>query len=685
MLSCRHDSKRVYLVDSQRVITGKYTSSAFTHEIDPQELSIYRVNRQGERSQLTNTSIDNQEGIFSFHLADSQILNIDEYPLSHKLAAMGEPIFLIKNSGELSEKIIGFTTIEIRPTSLPIGEMIVPYRQFLLPITSKELLGASKTIPIVKHIELLPIGYTWVTVKDFESGQPLEGVNVMAIVDGTNNDEFGEMQAAWKIPRYHPVFSKTDAKGETAVLPLNPIGDDPRFQILGIADGYCLFVSPVLSFSENPNRVPREMLLRKCERQDKNIDVYPTFITENKKIFTEEINTNNLADVLYTNERSVTIRIDSLSSQMRGISYQLIEGWEDTENLSTPPTTLERFQSEITVELPIRLRSSGTENGKFMVKLYSDDLLSQGEPHYTYYLYGRKNVDMPSLQFIEDTKILSATGIENVISGIKDQRFFVTSRLCLDGEEIGLSIFGRPTIFQPCTESQAEFSSNDFSFSEEEVGGAFEIKLFLKNRYLNISDDDIEGSHKKKIHVDYGTPDLQAYPLSFQVRFGIRKKANLDSGIGSNAFPIQFPSGKNSDNDIDTVIIVPDRIDEFVIQFASPGDCYYQGASAKDGIQSGKEGYQISHFFIASNLEDAKNATAFSPCANDDKTENVSVGISLDQNSISFPSNPADKATFYFKIQDAAGHESEVYPYHIPPCSKDGDSFEEISICWRQE
>jgi hypothetical protein len=335
--------------------------------------------------------------------------------------------------------------------------------------------------------------------------------------------------------------------------------------------------------------------------------------------------------------------------------------------------------------LPTIFDASNDQNGNFTIiitsKLASGDTGSAPSQ----ILYGKKNVSKPGISFMNSISVLSSELEEGVISGLNEASFTVSSDYCADGYEIGIAIGLNDVIYKECTNNFATFNSNIIPFSglADLDGGNEELKIFLKDKYGNISDDDILSRNSVNVHIDFGKPSVSIN--DFSVRMGIT--LNSESK-GSNTEPYFFPLGELVDITTDTTIITPATITDFVFRFAAPFKCR-SILTSEDGSSANHLGDTIKGFYLTNNSS-SEIPSDYTACTTSEFRDvnyiEVAQDRNLTSNDITFPIDTSQDATFVLKFIDLAGNITKDYlEISIPACPVDVETVEGTPICWRND
>ena len=248
--------------------------------------------------------------------------------------------------------------------------------------------------------------------------------------------------------------------------------------------------------------------------------------------------------------------------------------------------------------------------------------------------------------------------------------------------ELGLADIGSEAIFSPCENSIAIFEKDKLTLFNDssQTGGNISLNAYLKDRYKLVSEDDqLENKNRVNLFIDYGKPDLSTSPLFLGTEIGFAPSGAQKGSDTGNYF---FPTGTLTGNVSDTVIIKPSTVESQVVFRASaPGKCKTNSGSltsVADGTADGTKGVLIEKWIIAKSEADLVNGTLFS-CV----VDGIPTDMPVKSDYIEFPSDASQNATFYLKVIDSAGHESDPYQYTIPPCPENVESIAGTSYCWK--
>lgn len=668
-ISCRSDQGRVYWVDEERKVQLAFDAQA---ESDLSSYVLNVIGPNGERTRAKEFNLSSDK--LQFILENDLILNESHHTKAENIVAMGDEL------PPYSERVKAVARVEIRKESLEGNSGKTSYVQFPIPLLQSDLLAAKQELKIDNSIKLEEVAYQTIKVSDLATGNPIEGAAVLGIVNDYIPKENNELESIWRSSLFRPIIHQTDAAGLTALLPLKNVSDNSNFTVIAYAKGYCTYVSEAQKYSSD--NIP-EIKLRECSFADENTVGFVVNFDEDELTYTDNINSEDRI-VAYTPLRVMRIRIDSYSPMMRGLkirfteTYEIDGGENAGSNIIKLADNLEKysfkFASELNIDLPILFQYNGTTNGEYIVRILGEDvdLAENVEDRLKAHMYGSKNTDAPSIEFASDIKIKGLIK-ENVLSGKTDSEFYVSTRLCTSGFELGVG-----EVFKPCDENgQATFTIGEISLVNQsnEIGGNETLKVFLKNRYKIISkDDQLERNHFQ-VFIDYGDPTFESMTIGTDFGF-----ANSDAQKGSDDFPYVYPIGILSGGSTNTMIVSKNSLSNTVLRFPSAAKCVYKGNAVKEGSTSGDNtGITVETIGIAAS-ESGLNDASFVSCLDGESARD----IPLETRFISFPSDSSGEAEFYLMITDSVGHRSTATRFTIPACPENVTTTEGTAFCWQE-
>lgn len=646
-------------------------------------LSLWSENKLEEETDLlladSSSPVVSASGDVLITMDKSKLLLSSDslYTYAETVAAMGDVLPSYPQGVEAVMKL-EITEKRFEKTSGKIS-----YTQFPSFFKRNDLISQDPT-SLSNSIVLSDVGYQKVKILSLKDDSPIKEASVMAIVNGEIKSDDGRVTKAWLLPLYRPVLTKTDAKGEAYVYPLNVSGESPTYSLVAYAPDYCTYVSASSAFKVDTPEVV--LKLKECPNTDKL--GFIVSVNSPSKVTQETDKTIGKIAVGNTNSMFFSLRIDSRTPLMRGIKVKFLEGFgtKGAENKTILPVTLSdtnrfpnKFQSELLMDLPLTFDTSRTENGTFTFQVQSleidagrqkesSDLMS--------YIYGRKSTVAPTGDFLKTLTLTGDSLQENLIAGDAGSKLFVTVPLCDNDSELVLKTDEKLSVSVACKDGKAVFLVDDLHLDPtgSKQGGKRTFKFYLKDKFGNLSSEDDGATSAITVFVDYGTPDLIKNPFVLSKDIGFTQ---LGIAHGTFAKPYTFPQGvKDSNGKYDTIIMSAKSQESIVFRFTSPSVCRTEGSDA-DGLLSSLDGVRLA-FYRIGNTGDSLVKAAFSTCFASGETTDYLVKMAKD---ITYPSDKTQKASFLIEVVDVAGHHSSPYSYEIPPCPTSG-VYDNISVCW---
>ncbi len=678
--SCRNDNGKTWTVSQNLKISGKALLPDAATEATYQ---LNYIDQNSLRNLAEGSSFDSETSRFNLTINDTMFTDLGVLSSADSITANGQDVELIADFSDagFSSKPLYQLRLELRPEELS-GTQNIYYYQWLTPVDRGDIYSSDNKNLALDTIELVEVGSAEVKITD-TAGNAIENASAFAILRAEVESGTADNAEAWLTPIYRPVISKTNSEGMTHVLPLNAAEGNKDFQIVAFAEGFCLFVSDLITYSEDLTTA--EINLSECQEESSDIKISTSFPND-VKIFEESDEDSNIYEVAYTNDKSMFIRVDSYSKDIRPLEIRVYDGHNsEDENLLLKQTT-EYFKSQVEIELPNIFPSQNSTDGSFLISvtpvLNNKDLESQ-ENQEALQLLGRKKLTAPDIDFMEQLQLKSSADVNNIVSGLTGNSFSVSQSKCLDGEAIGISVASEDAVFSECKDQVASFNVDDFSFAASSGEGEEKsFTFYFRDRFGNVSDDDPANRNIVDVQIDYGLPTISDSDV--YLKFGI---ANSSDAAGTDANRYIFPEGAYVDMDedeTDTLIITPSTISNFVFRFASPSQCSYD-ATAADGIYSGSNGAKLVGFKLAANSA-ALSETEQIECLADEASETRD--LTLSSSLVSFPTNSSSDASFVVKVIDYAGHQSQDLTVSIPACHSNAESVEsdpKKPVCWRPQ
>jgi hypothetical protein len=682
LTACHREQKQVRLVDDAIVFSGYLN---FPPDDPIAKLVVNQIDENGERSSLDTISYDADRKFFRIEIRKDLMFTPGAVPGPEVMVAMSDPIpeYKLSEDGAVSSRILSTARLEFLQNEINKLSTQHIYSQLAIGFSQRDIFGINFIQPTENTVTLSRVGMTSVRVVD-SFGVPIEGASVIGVVTGEiqSLDNPAISVAAWDLPFFRPIVSKSNVDGMTYITPLNATGDDKYYQVIAFGSGYCTYVLPITDFG-NGSSDSSNIRLRTCDSPEANPNesiaewIYES--ADEAPLVSENFpNREDPVNVLYSNKKFVNLRVDSTNRILRGFDVEVVEGHSEDRKTVTFRKEFKRFSSELEIELPAVFSSTKTPNGEFTIIITgraNSSLEESPEKMPKLLIYGRKNIDRPPLAFLKTVEIVSELGVSSVISGITGGKFTVRSEQCFDGQFLGLKYKNDSIVFAVCHDKSADFVTKDFSFSSDsnQLGGKIGLGVFLRNKYLTVSESAPSGEHVKQVYVDYTYPQPGLGEL--QLKMGITRIGEAPGNVESRYL---FPLGDVVDGKTDTIVVTPATLDKLVFRFASPQSCI-STATADDSDSTEQLGNGIFGMFIASNAALAAESRQIAGCAIDGKASDLPIGNS----SMLFPQLSDGNAVYFLKVWDLAGHDSAPLEISIPPCPADVDSVPGTRICWR--
>jgi len=646
------------------------------------DLEFAMISVDGLREPLPDVTWSEDDGSFRFVVQDSDFYPLDSTTPLDQIFAMGGDLPAFQ-AGRFSRKIIGQLRIEARPKEIPDQHNLVPYSQFILPLSRVSSFSSSETITVENDVPLQIVGASRVRVVDAE-GQGIPQAKVAIYPHGDLQLEDQSLRPLWHSPIYRPIATLTNERGYADLLPLV---DQGTFQIFVEADGYCSYMSEEMAFDVKVALLPN-LVLQKCETLSEQM-TFRSAWDSSVRTFEDKRLDGNAYSFAYTNEETLWIASENTSQVLRPMRVTVLE--EPNEKADPCvyegyPETRKIFTSRIKVKLPVQFYRSFCNSptkgasGVFLVKLETLD--SQGDVLHTQVLYGKKSTAIPPT--VDKTKVTLANplGVSNVLAGQNGSTFTIKSSIfCKPRWQLGVRLLGTSSIlYSPCLDSlEAKFLLDDLKLpaTQSTVARNIKLELFLKDEYANLSLNDESVNRinlTNNIFIDYGVPEVEDIRNRFTTHFGFASKTL--SGLPAGTF---LPSGTTTD----TAILTPSTLSDSVFRFEPASSCATVRTDA-DGTGSPRPGAQIYGFALGASATAANSisSAAFQKCSQN----GVVRDYVLKTGDIAFPNDPTASAVFFLRFIDPAGLASEARSFSIPPCP----AFIEISpsnpttpVCWR--
>ena len=484
-----------------------------------------------------------------------------------------------------------------------------------------------------------------------------------AVTQGEIEKEGEGKRPAWEFDGVRPSLVKSDNEGRAFLYPVTLTAGIGSMKYYLQKDGYCPFASPKKLIKIEQGGKEEEIRLTSCKNDDKAIRIRPAD-NGNTTIpsYEENIRGKKLL-VHYTNSPEIFLRLDTPNRVSGDVRVSLHEGLDYTDSNPLLDIIQPQFESIVEIDLRVSFSGESKENGSFTIKVSTKDGL-------TGLFYGKKNVDIPDHAPLADATLESIAGVPGVISGRNGMSFVVKAE-CPDEFSMGVGVLDSDQIeFFPCKDNKATIESNSVNFSgkRDQSGGLDTVRLFMRDKYYNVSKDDPIRSNHKEVFVDFGLPDLTVNRPSFAIGFGFIDSDYLPSSGSGTELSFHYFYG-NAENASESGLPIPIR--EIIeaggakVVFSQPRNCKQNINTDEDGSDDGDEGAIIQSFAITAPGE---AVSEWLECSDGTATTSHSI------NSSQFPGGEFD-----LHIKDGAGHISQPSRYNISSC----DTATESEVyCW---
>ncbi len=594
LFSCaKSGSGRVYLVGESRVVSGLIAAQ---QGVDLKTLKISLIDGQGQRTTPSELKYDSAQGLFSFQLRDADLYEAKRGTALDRILSMGNSLPAVTTGDpDIVSKVDKYTRVELVQSSLAdLDYQVIPYFQGVLPLSRRNLMAGRDTISIGGQVKFSKAGFVRLKVVN-ESGVPLQGIKVAGIAQElvVSDGIVSNNTPLWHDTLLRPVLVTTDAEGKAFIGPIDASTELTRYQILAYGDGYCTYLStPTNNFSLAEKTAP-VVTLRTCDKAQATVnELLPSFPEKLKYLDVSG------KKVVHTKEDFVTVRLDSRTENLRGVKIALYETDSNyTPSLEVTGKIIEAstFQAEFTIELPKIFKSSGSTDGKFIIKVSrvfgsrdGPEATAQSYPELL--IYGHRKIATPSRETLMKTesvdvdasltdnytvvddwtkvKISSVSGTTNIVPGTAGGTFTISSDFCGEGDSLGFTV---PTylmsvpVFKDCVNGVATFTAEEAGFIANaryitQFGGRQKWRLFIRDKFGNVSEtlEDANAPIPKRLNiltviVDVGRPvvsdDPEAYlPLnSFEFFKGATKLDASKDGSGNFVKPLKPTDVANGD------------------------------------------------------------------------------------------------------------------------------------------
>ena len=658
-LSCHHENETDYFISSKRDLVVTLGDAGFKLS-NWRSFAFFQINQDGFPIPINGRYKDDNKKL-SLELDLSLALGTRLSKADQITGISPETNTVLRQKTSWHGKTVKSLRFELRPR---INDELVTqkvwYGQNLIPISQLELASNASEVKSKLVIKMIEVGFAKIYVVDAASN-PIQGAKLTPILESTTDLGFGKVSLSLYDP-YRPVRSETNIGGYSQVGPLYIEDDNSHFRVHAWAPGYCSYVSEPFIYSALGEKAP-QIVLKTCNNQ-KGSSLRADFASQ-ENVY-QEFYDGQEFKVAYTNQDKLSLRIDHpMEIPNSGFTVRIYESF--TYPFQSAPIfehIYEKFESEVSIPTPIAFNTGSALNGSFSIEVspISNSEIIQNDP---VRLLAKKNIGKPGVEFIESIVISNNTGAKNIISGTDKGEFYISSALCKNGDSLGFSNNFQESFFSPCQESKAFFKSKDVKFFRDLAleGGYERIKIYLKDRYGNISDDDPEANNEKEIYIDYGEPTISSQSLKLGIQAGFFQ-ANQISGSGTDLDPYIFSQD-------DPLIIQASQLQNYKFGFSKPANCKLSYGTSKDGDNSSSLGLEISGFSINPDV-----LNQIHTCKNSDSTKLIEI---VDQ-MIEFPNEAEQSAKFKLKIIDSADNHSQVHTINIPACTQ--SLVPQNHICW---
>ncbi|NRA45493.1 MAG: hypothetical protein HRU09_11115 [Oligoflexales bacterium] len=659
-MSCHHENETDYFIDSERELIINLAEPSFNLSNLP-TLSFFQIDSNGMPVAVSGEYVDSAKQL-RLELDLELALGTDLSKADQIVGITPETNTSLLQESSWHGETLRSLRFELRPELDNLASQTVWHGQDTVPISHLEFASNSSEINAELNIQLIEVGYAKVFAFD-SLGQAIKGAILTPILESNTDLGFGPVSLSLHDP-YRPVRSITNEEGYSQVGPLYIGDENAQFRVHAWAPGFCSYVSEPILFSEISEENSPKIVLNKCTNELEG--PFKIAFAEEESTFKEFYDLIEY-DVAYTNQDQIKIRLDHLDELPRsGFSIKVYESFAyPFQSAPIFEHSYEKFESKISIPTPIAFTTGSALSGSFTVEVIPKE---PNQPEQSMRLLAKKSISRPGLDYLNSLVISSRNGNENIISGSEAGEFVINSEGCNDGDSLGFINTLQDAFFSLCKDGKAVFKSVDVRFlRDEDKQGSYErVKIYLKDRYNNISEDDPDNRNEIQIFVDYGAPEIDEVNLKMGIQLGFYQR-DLIAGSGSNLDPYLFSTDR-------TLELQASNLQDYSFGFTRPSNCRLTNGSSQDGQEFSNLGLQISEFAIgpATSSSDQVN-----PCHN---TENTNL-ISLNSDMFVFPAEPGQDAFFEFRVIDLAGNISNSYSAKIPACS---DSLPiQTHACWK--
>lgn len=683
--SCQGENKQLLWQDEARVVSGAIQLKS---PADGANLVMYIIDKNGEKVKVDNFT--SSQGRYEFVLDNLYFLDPPFISKADKIVSLEKSELFPEPDKQDLYKV---RMLLINETfGQDSGETAIYHK--MIPVSRNDILISTREVEFSEPINPEPAGFQKVSVVD-ENSAPIPDASVIGFMTGNIRNEKNEVTFSWMQEKFRPIIHKTNAEGQAILYPLDRTNEKSSYILIAWAPGYCTWVSAPLRIvaEEGTTLTSPTVSLKKCDEASEDAMGLKISYHSNTLTYQESPDgSEESVSMAYFNNVSYGIRVDSFSPFIRPLTIALRESHDanGSKNDTVEDLSLESsvsysypFQSDLFLSLPNKFIETGTSDGTFTINatIKKDDKDASAR------LYGRKKTSSPSIAFMSDL-IIAGLRTNKVISGISGQTLFLSSSFCQSGFELGIR-FSSEIYFSPCTEEKATINVTDLTIpgSTLQIGSMTTVRMFIKDKFKNISADDLLNENELEIFVDYSNPDLASSPLTFGTHFGIVQ-------TGAEAAQNPFPTAGQP------VTLTPANISSFSMRFPYADACTARSGDKGDGVLLGNQGIKISEFTISATAPtpnristetnestqesqpgDATTETTipttgptpivtgfesltFTPC----EQNQITLDHPLTTASMQFGTNQDDATIFYLSVRDLAGNYSDPYEYKILHC-----------------
>lgn len=743
LISCsKSGSGRVYLVGESRVVSGLIAAQT---GVDLKTLRISLIDNQGQRTAPNELKYDSSQGSFSFQLRDSDLYEAKRGTALDRMLSMGNALPAVTTGDpDIVSKVDKYTRVELVQSALADADyQVIPYFQGVLPLSRRNLMAGRDTISIGGQVKFAKAGFVRLKVVN-EAGAPLQGINVAGVAQEivVSDGIVSNNMPLWHETLLRPVLVTTDAEGKAFIGPIDASTELTRYQILAFGEGYCTYLSAPTNNFSLAEKVAPVVTLRSCDKAQATVnELLPSFPEKLKYLDVSG------KKVVHTKEDFVTVRLDSRTENLRGVKIALYETDSNyTPSLEVTGKIIEAstFQAEFTIELPKIFKSSGSTDGKFIIKVSrvfgsrdGPEATAQSYPELL--VYGHRKIATPSRGTLMNTesveveaaltdnytevddwtkvKISSVSGTTNIVPGTAGGTFTISSDFCGEGDSLGFSVpsyLMSVPVFKDCVNGVATFTAEEAGFVANaryitQFGGRQKWRLFIRDKFGNVSDTLEDTSDPTKrlniltVIVDVGRPVVSDdpetdLPLGSFKFFKDGTELNASDPLKPSYFAdydvtmsFQQQTGLSNKS---TCVQTTATEEEKVLNGKNGGNAtLLNGISAfifKDDLgrlnvkSTGlyeEVGLMIYKWMIGNSAASVDSAAEASYTRCRSLVGSEAEPVERKLKETDFVFNSGEDAVFYMKYIDVVGHKSTALQYKIPACASLGGG-SPPSLCW---